>query len=125
MRHLTLLVTATVTAVLLAGCAAEQTTEHARAEAPLPSAQENGQKAQAIDIVDFTFSPEAVEVPVGTTVTWIQTDDSRHTVDFADGKQSGDLSQGDTFSRTFEEAGSYAYVCFFHPSMTGSVTVTG
>lgn len=130
MRHL---LTLTATAIVLMGCAGEQTAEQPGGSSALPSERQTGQETEqqgdpqgkAVDIVDFAFSPDAVEVPVGTTVTWTQSDASRHTVDFADGEESGVLEKGATFARTFDVAGSYAYVCFFHPSMTGSVTVTG
>ncbi|MPY80446.1 MAG: hypothetical protein GEV04_18705 [Actinophytocola sp.] len=78
-----------------------------------------------VQIVDFTFEPGDITVPVGTTVVWVQQDDSTHTVDFDDGTQSGDMAKGDTYKRTFDEPGKYPYVCFYHPRMTGTVTVNG
>ena len=38
---------------------------------------------------------------------------------------SGTLAQGDEFSETFGTAGTFAYHCTIHPSMTGTVTVEG
>lgn len=41
-----------------------------------------------------------------------------------DGVFDGDLpDEGDQFTYTFEESGSYAYFCRVHPSMTGEVIV--
>jgi len=31
---------------------------------------------------------------------------------------------GETFTRTFGQAGTYAYLCSFHPYMTGDVVVS-
>lgn len=78
-----------------------------------------------VQIVDFTFEPANITVPVGTTMVWTQLDQSTHTVDFDDGTTSGDLAKGDTYQRTFDKPGKYPYVCFYHPKMTGTVTVTG
>jgi plastocyanin len=41
----------------------------------------------------------------------------------AGGFGSSTLSSGESFSFTFETAGSYAYYCSIHPEMTGTVTV--
>ncbi|MGH3650032.1 MAG: cupredoxin domain-containing protein [Acidimicrobiia bacterium] len=60
---------------------------------------------------------------VGDPVTWVWDDDSvEHNVvgeDFA----SAIMSDG-TFTETFEEPGSYSYVCTIHPGMDGTITVT-
>ncbi len=79
----------------------------------------------AVDIVDNAFQPATVEVASGSEVTWTNTGDATHTVTFDEGPDSGDLASGDTFSETFDEAGEFAYVCEIHPTMEGTVTVTG
>lgn len=80
----------------------------------------------AVDIVDFTFSPQVLEVPVGTTVTWTNSDTSQHTATANDGTfDSGVLAQGDSFSFTFETAGTFDYFCEVHPNMTAQIVVTG
>ncbi len=78
-----------------------------------------------ITIADFAFSG-VTEVAVGTTIVVTNTDASPHTWS-ADGGSfdSGALSEGDTFEFTFTEAGEFAYHCNFHPSMTGTIVVTG
>jgi hypothetical protein len=43
---------------------------------------------------------------------------------------SGEMGQGDTYSRTFQQSGSYPYYCTFHGApggegMSGTVVVTG
>ena len=76
----------------------------------------------SVTIVDFAFDPATVDVSVGTTVVWTNTGQAPHTVtgSFAD---SGALSPGQTFRHTFAEAGSFDYVCSFHPQMTGTIRV--
>lgn len=78
---------------------------------------------EAIDIEDFEFVDGDLTVPVGTTVEWTQQDDVAHTVDFEDGEASGQLEEGETYSRTFDEPGEYDYSCSPHPQMTGTITV--
>ncbi|MGH8871215.1 MAG: cupredoxin domain-containing protein [Acidimicrobiia bacterium] len=82
---------------------------------------------ERVEMADFAFSPDTLTVPVGTTVTWENTDASLpHTSNSDDGVwDSGTLNPGDDFSFTFDEAGTFTYVCRIHPSMTGSIVVEG
>lgn len=78
-----------------------------------------------IVISGFAFSGPGT-VPVGTTVIVENTDDAQHTWTSVDGVfDSGVIGIGEAFSFTFDEPGEYAYVCEFHPSMTGTIVVTG
>jgi plastocyanin len=86
-----------------------------------------GAEEVAIDIVDFAFEPAEVEVSVGTTVTWTNVGPTDHTTTaYVDGDKFWDsaiMAEGDTFSFTFEEPGSYDYLCALHPSMTAHLEV--
>ncbi len=79
----------------------------------------------SITIEDFDFG-DPLSAVVGETVTVTNADGVPHTwtstEDFFD---SGSLGGGDSFSFTFEEAGDYSFFCSIHPSMTGSITVSG
>jgi plastocyanin len=78
-----------------------------------------------IVIADFAFTG-VTEVAVGTTVVVTNADPATHTFTAVDGTfDSGALSMDDTFEFTFTEAGEFAYFCNFHPSMTGTIVVTG
>ncbi len=82
--------------------------------------------AVAMDIKNFKYGEPELAVPVGTTVTWTNQDGAPHTVTSDDGGktvQSGTLNTGDTFSYTFEEAGTVTYHCEFHAQMKASVVV--
>ena len=77
-----------------------------------------------IKIDNFTFNPQQLTVPVGTTVTWINHDDIPHTATSKTGVfRSKALDTDDKFSFTFTTPGSYAYFCALHPHMTGSIVV--
>lgn len=82
--------------------------------------------ANVVSIADFAFDAPMLEVPVGTTVEWVNNDSFAHSVVAEDGSfQSEDLASGDRFSFTFSTPGSFAYLCGIHPSMRGTIVVTG
>ena len=76
-----------------------------------------------VAIQDFAFG-EPLEIKVGTTVTWTNMDSAPHTATSSGNFQSNRLDQGQSFSFTFEEAGTFDYFCEFHPNMTSTITVT-
>lgn len=78
-----------------------------------------------VEVQDFAFAPEAVEVATGTTVSWRMVGGAPHTVTAETGAfDSGVLDPGATFEQTFDEPGAHPYLCSLHPGMTGVVTVT-
>lgn len=77
-----------------------------------------------INISGFVFSPASLTVPVGTKVTWTNKDAATHTATSNTGIfDSGDLTQGKSFSFTFTTAGTYPYVCIYHTNMIGTIVV--
>ncbi len=75
-----------------------------------------------IDILDFSFSQADITVAPGTTVTWTNTGVAPHTVSGLP-EESGTLDTGQSFSFTFNDAGTFDYQCAFHPQMVGQVIV--
>jgi plastocyanin len=85
--------------------------------------QPSGANAE-VKIDNFSFGPETLTVPVGTTVTWTNRDDIPHTVVSTDGVFKSKVRDTDEkFSYTFAKAGTYPYYCSVHPKMTGKVVV--
>jgi plastocyanin len=86
-----------------------------------------GQAAKgAVRIADFAFTPDSSSAKVGDSVKWTNEDSATHTVTADDGAfDSGNLAAGKAFSFTFDKAGTFAYHCNIHQSMTGTVTVSG
>ncbi len=77
-----------------------------------------------VDVVNRLFVPADVTVALGSTVTWDNIDDRAHTVTATDGSfDSGIFDVGASYSRAFDAAGVYAYLCTLHPEMVGTVTV--
>jgi plastocyanin len=92
-----------------------------------PSVKANGQPSAenaAVKIDNFVFGPQTLTVPVGTTVTWTNSDDIPHTSVSTEGVfKSKVLDTDEKFSYTFIKAGTYPYYCTIHPKMTGTVVV--
>ena len=77
-----------------------------------------------VRIKGMSFEPAQITVSPGTTVTWVQEDGYPHTVTGSRGELASDtMMNGQSFTHTFDEAGSYDYACNFHPMMKGQVVV--
>ncbi|MDB5333449.1 MAG: hypothetical protein JWP03_4600 [Phycisphaerales bacterium] len=99
------------------------TTMPAAGNAP-PSADAAMHTTVSID--NFSFTPQVLSVPVGTTVTWVNHDDVPHTASSDDAPVAFDskaLDTDDKYSFTFTRPGTYKYYCKVHPHMTASVIV--
>src|SRR5918999_2478371 len=76
------------------------------------------------------FSPNPIQVSVGTTITWTNDDAQPHTVNSGEnGTPSGlfdspIMPTAATFEHTFTEAGEVPYFCILHPNMVGTVSVS-
>ena len=75
-----------------------------------------------VNIKDFQFQPSTVTIAKGDTVTWTNLDMVLHDVDFK-GSGSPELKKCETYSKTFNEAGNFDYLCSIHPGMKGRVNV--
>ena len=70
------------------------------------------------------FVPDELDVAVGTTVTWTNTDSVSHTsTSDANAWNSGTVAPGGRFSFAFQTAGTFPYRCTIHPGMVGTVVV--
>jgi len=89
---------------------------------------ENAETTDEVEVENMAFTPANITVTKGTKVTWTNKDNVIHTVTSKPGApeafDSGNLTEGGTFSFTFNKVGTYNYFCQPHPQMTGTVTVT-
>lgn len=83
------------------------------------------------------FNPATITVSPGTTVRWVNDDDTAHTTTSMDlasqsptttvnqpnAWNSNPLNPGEHFDHTFTKAGTFPYQCLVHPYMQGTVTV--
>lgn len=71
-----------------------------------------------------SYSPLAVQVNSGTTVTWTNDDFVTHTVTDTEGSFDSEFIQaGNAWDYTFEKPGEFDYFCMLHPWMNGTVSV--
>ncbi|MGA9352290.1 MAG: cupredoxin family copper-binding protein [Terriglobales bacterium] len=78
----------------------------------------------AVQIDNFSFTPQEIKVKAGTTITWTNHDDIPHTVVSTDEAfKSRALDTDDKFTATLTKPGTYAYFCSIHPKMTGKIVV--
>jgi plastocyanin len=97
------------------------------------------ERAKQADIVfgaiskgNESYHPNPIYVDVNYFVTWLNTDSILHTVTSGTGMEDNTkgsefdspvLRPGEAYSHKFQTAGRFAYFCFLHPSMIGSVVV--
>ena len=69
------------------------------------------------------FVPSRVNVHVGSTVKWVDSDSVSHTITSATFNglvwPQGSSQGPSTFSHTFDKSGTFSYFCQIHPYMTG------
>ena len=75
-----------------------------------------------VEMSEMCFTPSVLRVDPGTEVTFINKDPMPHNLSSEWGTAQ-DLRQGDSFSATFSDEGTFPYACTYHYGMTGAVTV--
>jgi plastocyanin len=111
------LVALALAAAVLTGCGGDEGGGNAAA-APVTGVTEVAAK-------DNQFTPPAIQVTAGTTVTWSFDDRFVPHDVTGDGWTSGDPKSKGTFTHTFDRPGTYDYRCTLHDGMDGRVVVTG
>jgi plastocyanin len=114
-----------LTALLLTACGAKTVTP-AGTLPPIPTDTSPAVLSGNVNVAisGFAFNPPSLNITVGTTITWTNQDSTTHNVKADDNSWgSNDLNKGDTFSYTFNQAGTYSYHCGFHANMKGTITV--
>ncbi|MTK14149.1 MAG: hypothetical protein F8N39_19420 [Clostridiaceae bacterium] len=82
-------------------------------------------QSNTVTINNMAFSPSTLTIPAGTTVTWINKDNTAHEVVSDTGLfDSGILAAGDSFNYTFNNAGNYEYHDSINHSLIGIITVS-
>jgi len=94
-------------------------------ETPQPGQPQQPGDAHEVEIEDFAYNPATLTINVGERVEWRNRDSVGHSVTSDSGSElsSGMLSLDQTYSHTFNTAGTYSYHCIPHPNMKGTVIV--
>ncbi|WP_424029834.1 plastocyanin/azurin family copper-binding protein [Methanoregula sp.] len=94
---------------------------------PVAAASSSSSGEASVTIQNYSFIPASVTVSNGATVTWTNRDHDFHTVTSVLPSpmafNSPLLDQGDTFQFTFNQTGTYTYICNIHSFMRGTVIV--
>jgi plastocyanin len=109
---------ALVAVLVLAGCGGEGGGNGGADAAPVTGVTEVAAK-------DNHFTPPAIQVPAGTTVTWEFKDGFVPHDVTGDGFTSGEPQRSGTFTHAFDRPGTYPYRCTLHSGMDGRVVVVG
>ena len=85
------------------------------------------QTTHIVTVGDSFFSPSSLTINVGDTVEWRNAAGGMpHDVTADDGSFASQTASSFTFSVTFNEPGTWSYLCTVHPAaMTGVITVQG
>jgi plastocyanin len=74
-------------------------------------------------VKSYRFDPKVIEIEAGETVTWTNGDNFTHTVQVED-QEDHEVEQGESVEITFDEPGTYDYLCTLHSQdMDGTVIV--
>jgi plastocyanin len=79
----------------------------------------------SVEMKSIAFTPAAIKVVSGATVTWTNSDGFNHNVTFDNSAvaPSGNFATGNKSLVMPTAAGTYTYKCTLHPGMAGSVVV--
>ena len=84
------------------------------------------------------FAPPVLEIEIGSSVKWINSDNQMHTVTSGSGPNDPELGKyfnsglqgptalirnGTSFEHQFNLGGEFVYFCQLHPNMTGTIKV--
>jgi LPXTG-motif cell wall-anchored protein len=91
---------------------------------PAPEPKAVAAASGSVTIADFSFAPATITIDQGDTVTWTNDGPSKHSATSSSGEfDTGILDKGASGSHTFDQAGTYSYICTPHPFMHGTVVV--
>lgn len=96
-----------------------------------PGATPGGPQSEVtVNIKNSSFTPPTITIKKGGTVTWVNDDTIRHNVIAKEAGNAAGLpthnelfGKGGTYKFTFNETGTFDYLCEPHPFMTGTVKV--
>ena len=86
------------------------------------AAEPSARAVVKVSMRNMQFYPLTLKIKRGDVVEWKNNDVVPHTATSA-AFDSGSMNPGTTWRHTFTKAGQFAYVCTFHPTMTGVVVV--
>lgn len=114
-----------LTLLVLTACSSSSSSTTSSASSGGSSAAAGG---TTITIKNFAFQPNALTLPPGQVTLSVTNDDTTlHSFTLDDGSVSKDIPAGTTqqVAITVPSSGTLGWHCRIHPSMTGTITVSG
>lgn len=121
MKKLVLPLALVISALVASGCSYSTSNSNTSPSTPVNSTQDPT-GANTVRMKNFAFSPSTLTVKKGTTVVWINDDSAPHQIKSST-FNSQRLNQGQSFTFTFDTAGTFDYSCSIHPVMQGKIVV--
>ena len=89
------------------------------------AAQRAKPTTHTVKMEGMVFVPASLTIKPGDSVIWKNIDIVEHTAtaSAAGGFDSKMVAAGKSWKHTFKAKGSFAYICKYHPTMTGTLTV--
>ena len=108
----------------LAGACGGDSGGDAPAADPAPG---GGGGAVTLSAQDIQFSPTDLSAASGDTIEFDNADDVKHSFTAEELEIDEDVEAGESVSIDLgeAEAGSYDFICKYHPDMTGTLEITG
>lgn len=93
---------------VLGGCSRDYEQQQTPNNQPPPPQQA---RVVNVEILNFSFRPATVDVPIGSTIHWVNRDHVKHSITHRGGSLFDSVMQekGGTFSYTFHSPGTYEY----------------
>jgi plastocyanin len=79
--------------------------------------------AQSVAMKSIAFEPKQVTVHVGDTLEWANQDIVAHTATAKDKSWDVNVLPGKSGRLVMKTAGTFDYICRYHPNMTGEIVV--
>jgi plastocyanin len=126
MHRLARLAVGTIAIVALAACSSSGGTNGTPGAAASGCTKSTATGTVAAGIKDFDFSPTAITAKVGDVITWTNSGAAQHNPTLDDNScQTDPIDAAATGSLAFSKAGTFPFHCAIHPSMKGTITITG
>jgi plastocyanin len=78
---------------------------------------------QSVAMKGIAFAPKQVTVHVGDTLEWANQDIVAHTATAKDKSWDVNVLPGKSARMVMKAAGTFDYICRYHPNMTGEIIV--
>lgn len=100
--------------------------EEPNGEAPSGEATAGDCETVTVDIPEFAFEPDPVEIKACDSIVWSNSHSQPHT-STGNGEQTwstGNIDSGESGEPVaFDDSGTFTYICALHPFMQGTVEV--